>query len=86
MRKQVTDKGQIETKRTEEQTPINEPSQIEPIFDRKKLLEITGTRVSEGMRVSPCPSLLKDAHAPALEGYQRPLSSTEKLLAELQYG
>lgn len=41
------DKGQTAPKRTDDQTPINELPQICPVFDRKKLLEITGTLIQE---------------------------------------
>ena len=104
-------KGQRKNQPAEETVPIPEPSSTGPAFDRKKLLEITGSLIEEtyervsgdrfrpregdrerlqylralGSLIALQASLLKDAHAPPLDGYQRPKSHLDKLLEDMEF-
>lgn len=104
-------KSQRKTKGAEETVPIKESSSTDLVFDRKKLLEITGSLIEEtyervsgdrfrpregdrerlqylralGSLIALQASLLKDAHAPPLDGYQRPKSEIDKILEDLKF-
>jgi|GEM_PF-4945529 len=108
----MTDKDQVQPERREEDSPIQDLSSLETIFDRKKLLEITASLIEEtysrvsGERFRPREgekerlaylrtlkellalqaSLLKDADAPILDGYKRPILpilTMEQILADM---
>ena len=99
-------KSQKVSESTDIIAPIKQISDFEPIFDRKKLLEITSSVIeeiagrvcSDRFKVSKADqvrlayikslrdfvvlysSLLKDADAPPLEGYKKPVSLTDSLV------